>query len=305
MIRYLRNNEIDKALWDRCISSSPDGIVYAESWYLDIVSHGWDALVKDNYESVFPLTWRKKWNIHYLFQPYFTQQLGLFSINNTATENLVREFTEAIPEKFRLIEIQLNTGNKIDKLEHFRTNERVTHHLDLTANYESLKKKYSENLSRNIRRSKNSGLSLDQQSGFSEIIDLFRLNKGKEVFNLGNSDYNTFRKLLAAATDRGNADIRYANDSEGKRIAGAIFLASKSSYIFIFSANTPDGKDSGAMAFLIDSFIRDHAGERKILDFEGSMDKNLSRFYKSFGSQEIVYLQILKNKLPFIIRWLK
>lgn len=56
---------------------------------------------------------------------------------------------------------------------------------------------------------------------------------------------------------------------------------------------------------MIDSFIKEHSREDNILDFEGSMDVNLARFYKSFGSKEVVYLQILKNNLPVIIRWLK
>jgi hypothetical protein len=59
------------------------------------------------------------------------------------------------------------------------------------------------------------------------------------------------------------------------------------------------------MSQLIDSFIRDHSGEEVYLDFEGSMDLNLARFYKGFGSKEVVYLQIRKNNLPGIIRWLK
>ena len=59
------------------------------------------------------------------------------------------------------------------------------------------------------------------------------------------------------------------------------------------------------MSLLIDSFIKEHSREDNILDFEGSMDVNLARFYKSFGSKEVVYLQILKNNLPVIIRWLK
>jgi hypothetical protein len=61
------------------IARSFNGIVYAYSWYLDIVSPGWDALVKDDYKSVMPLTWRKKYGIKYLYQPFFTQQLGVFS----------------------------------------------------------------------------------------------------------------------------------------------------------------------------------------------------------------------------------
>jgi hypothetical protein len=59
------------------------------------------------------------------------------------------------------------------------------------------------------------------------------------------------------------------------------------------------------MSAIINSFIREHSGEKLYLDFEGSMDANLSRFYKSFGSKEIVYLQIRKNNLPVLLRWLK
>ena len=88
-------------------------------------------------------------------------------------------------------------------------------------------------------------------------------------------------------------------------MAGAIFLKSTHSYIFLFSATNDEAKEKGAMSLLIDSFIRDHANVDHLLDFEGSMNVNLARFYKSFGSKEVVYLQILKNDLPFIIRWLK
>jgi hypothetical protein len=79
MINYLKHTEIDKALWDECIAQSVNRRVYAFSWYLDIVCPGWDALVGDNYMHVFPLTHRRKWGVGYLYQPFFAQQLGLFS----------------------------------------------------------------------------------------------------------------------------------------------------------------------------------------------------------------------------------
>jgi hypothetical protein len=59
------------------------------------------------------------------------------------------------------------------------------------------------------------------------------------------------------------------------------------------------------MSLVLDQFIRDHEGDKKVLDFEGSMDKNLSRFYKSFGADEIVYLHIQQNRLPGLVRWMK
>ncbi|OIP03307.1 MAG: hypothetical protein AUJ97_04685 [Bacteroidetes bacterium CG2_30_32_10] len=59
-IRYLKHKEIDKDKWDNCIEKAFNGIIYAYSWYLDIVSENWDALIEDDYKTVFPLTQKKK-----------------------------------------------------------------------------------------------------------------------------------------------------------------------------------------------------------------------------------------------------
>ena len=78
MIRYLTHNQIDTQRWDECIAQSPDGLVYAWSWYLDVVHPDWEALVEDDYGAVMPLTGNKKFGINYLFQPFFTQKFGVF-----------------------------------------------------------------------------------------------------------------------------------------------------------------------------------------------------------------------------------
>ena len=49
-------------------------------WYLDIVHENWDALMEDDYERVMPMpVITKNWRISYIFQPFFVQQLGVFS----------------------------------------------------------------------------------------------------------------------------------------------------------------------------------------------------------------------------------
>ena len=55
----------------------------------------WDALVLGDYEAVMPLTWNKKWNISYLYQPPFTASLASFG--KLLTEEIVRAFIAAIP----------------------------------------------------------------------------------------------------------------------------------------------------------------------------------------------------------------
>ncbi len=305
MIQYLRHNEIDKSKWDHCISLSSQGLVYAYSWFLDIVSPDWEALIEDDYSSVFPLTHRRKAGINYLYQPYFTQQLGLFCRDNNYSEKKLSDFISAIPEKFRLIEIQLNVSNKANAIDNFKLTERKTHHLDLSGSYETICKNYSENLRRNIKKSEKSELKVSLEISPEDLISLFRKNRGSSIENLKPEDYQTLLLLTKSAKTRNVLECRGIINASNDLIAGALFLKSQHSYIFIFSAVNEEAREKGAMSVIIDSFIKDHSNENKYLDFEGSMDINLARFYKSFGSTEVVYLQLRKNNLPLFIRWLK
>ena len=54
---------------------------------------------------------------------------------------------------------------------------------------------------------------------------------------------------------------------------------------------------ANAMAFLIDSFIKEHAEQHLVLDFEGSMIPGVARFYESFGGQKHRYFQLIKNNV--------
>jgi len=69
MIKYLKHTEINYAAWDACVKQSPNALLYAYSWFLDMAADQWDALVYGNYDAVMPLPWRKKWGIQYLYQP--------------------------------------------------------------------------------------------------------------------------------------------------------------------------------------------------------------------------------------------
>ena len=53
MIKYLHHSEIDKKKWDACIKESFNGMVYASSWYLDIVGFEWEALIENDMKVFF------------------------------------------------------------------------------------------------------------------------------------------------------------------------------------------------------------------------------------------------------------
>jgi hypothetical protein len=301
MIRYLKHNEIDKLKWDDCITRSVNGIMYACSWFLDIVSPGWDAVVEGDYLTVFPLTHNQKFGISYLYQPYFTQQLGVFTRNHL-TENLVNEVLGSIPSKFRFAEIHLNSMNKVDQAL-FTASARINLELDLISSYENRRKNYDQNVRRNLKKAFESSVAIIRKVEPDELISLFKENYGSREKKLKFRHYEILRNLMIYCIGKRTGVIMGATLPDGNLCAGAFLLYDRSRIIFHFAASDDRARETGAMFLLIDSIIREHAEQPLILDFEGSNDMNVARFYKSFGAIESNYYKVTINRLPLIVKY--
>jgi hypothetical protein len=299
MIRYLPHKEINKTKWDACVDNSANGIIYAFSWYLDVVCEGWNALVEDDYQSVFPITTKNKLGIHYIYMPFFTQQLGLFSVNDITPEKLMA-FIKAIPNKYKYVELNLNLYNIIYS-DIISVKQNLNHTLKLNSSYEIIKSKYSDNLKRNLKKAVLSEAKIIANVNPLELISIFKNNKGKNISHLKEDDYSRLELLINTCINKGVTDV-YGVTKDNVLCAGAVFIKTKKRIIFLFSATNSIAKDIFAMPLLIDSIIKDNSEKDCIFDFEGSNDKNLARFYKSFGSDEEYYPSICYNKLGFIMK---
>ena len=191
MVRYIRHNQIDKQRWDDCIARSVNRRVYAFSWYLDQVCPGWDAVINDDYLAVFPLTMNRKWGITYLYQPYFTQQLGVFS-EGEITSELMEAFFLAIPEKVSFAEIQLNAMNNF-QVNGWELKTRLNHELPLNFPYSDLYRNYSQNTRRNLKKAGEAGVSLGEPPSTESLIDLFKNNFGEREGKLKQQHYATIQ----------------------------------------------------------------------------------------------------------------
>lgn len=304
MIHYLRHDEIDTDKWDQCIRKSFNSLVYGYSWYLDVVCHEWDGLVEDDYVRVMPLTGKRKAGIHYLYQPLFTQQLGIFS-TGLLNNQKVSEFLQQVPQKYKLAEINLNTFNKPVDASQPSWKAMLNFELDLISSYEELRLQYSKNLKRNIRKAEKAKLELMENIKPEEVIRIFRGSAVSRKSNFNEEAYRMLKQLIYVLIYRGRAKVWGAFDHRNSLLAGAVFVRSKNKWIFLFSGTSQDARENGAMPFIIDRFILNHAGSHSTLDFEGSNDQNLARFYKSFGAKQCVYYHYQKNRLPFWARYAK
>lgn len=302
-IKYYKHQDIDYRKWDSCITNSFNGIVYAYSWYLDIVSPGWEALIKGDYEIVMPLTYGYKYRQHYLFQPLITQQLGVFSTKKLDA-GITAQFLNSIPEKFSYVDINLNIFNKLDE-EQLISRRNITYELDLIRTYDKILREYSTNTKRNVKKALEQRVFVSRGNNTESLISLFRNDKGKELKKVTDADYDKIRKLINFSLSHKLGQIYFAYNEKQEIIAGAFFITSHQKSIYLFSASNEEGKEKSAMFAIIDGFIKINSERNITLDFEGSNIEGLARFYSSFGAKACEYLSVKINRLPFIYKLFK
>jgi len=300
-ISYCKYQQIDKTKWDACISHADNGLVYAYSYYLDAMAKHWDALVLNDYEAVMPLTWNKKYSIYYLYQPPFTACLGVFGRSLHA--ETMAAFLQSVPAKFKYWDIYFNPGN-LFTISDFNLYQRMNYVLPLGHNYESLYNAYRDNIKRNIKKSEQFGLSIHKDVAIAAILQLAKEQAGAFT-SVADDDFIRFKKLYGLLYKKEQATTYAVYTKENELMASAVFLFSHNRAYYIMVGNHPNGKTLGASHALINAFIKDHAGEDIILDFEGSDIPSLAFFYSSFGAVEEKYSAVKLNRLPGLVKWLK
>ena len=289
MIKLLVHTEIDREKWDHCIGHSVFETIYPYSWYLDLVSPGWDALVLDDFRAVMPLTWTKKMGFRLLLQPVLAQQLGIFSRDSLDTA-LLEEFLENIPARFRYIDICLNNenGDIPGKWDSF---ERHNYELDLSVPEDS----YNTNTRRNLQKGQSQDFDFRSISAseylylkFHGIMDARPAVRWSYLENL-------FEGLLRLK----KAEIFGLFRGDDLQ-AAAILGYAVSRTIYLNGCNSDAGKENRAMFVLMDKLILQLRGADRIFDFEGSNIPGVARFYEGFGGKRTIYPRIVKTSFPFL-----
>ncbi len=261
----------------------------------------WDALVMNDYEMVMPLTWNKKYGIYYLYQPAFTAHLGVFGKNITAT--IANNFLKAIPDKFKYWDIYLNHANHF-QLKDFELYERMNYVLPLNEPYESIYKNYRDNIKRNIKKSFQLNCVVKKNFPVDDVINIAK-EQLKNIAAVSDEDFDRFKKLYMLLNEEGKAITYGVYSSSGELVSSCVFVMDDKRAYYILVGNHPNGKTIGASHALIDAFIKDHAGQNLLLDFEGSDIRNLAFFYSSFGAKEEKYVGIKMNRLSKLLQLLK
>jgi len=301
-IQYLSHAQIDKKKWDQLINFLPGGNLYGQSWYLDAVCPGWQALVSGDYLAAMPLTSRKKFGFQYLYQPLLSQQLGVFSRSRLKPVE-VDSFIQAIPSAYKLIEITLNERNPCGP--QFTPATHTTCRLALNKQYNDLQSRYSENTRRNLKKAMTESLRFRTNVNLREFVELLADDKSAgATILLMRKNRADLTRLVSTLLNRNAGMICGVRNRQGGLLAAVLIGQNKGFHYYLAPAQNEAGRESRAMFYLIDRYIHLHAGLPATLDFEGSDIESVSRFYKGYGATESTYTSLRINRLPWpLYQW--
>ncbi|MBA3680803.1 MAG: hypothetical protein H0W73_06505 [Bacteroidetes bacterium] len=295
-MQLIKHKDIDLKKWDKTILSSPCPWVFAQSFYLNATSPNWDALVIGNYESVFPLTAKRKLGFKYLPQPSFTSQLGAFG---KITEEIELAFYNYITTNFKLIEIELNASNNLKVR---GLNQKRTFIIDYKKGYT-----YNQNTKRNIKKAKESNFTVEKvdpkeiSSLSKKWIDPFLT---KEI-GLDSSVVRIFNTLLASCIKHEQI-ITFKTVDAGNNIkALGHFVFNKAHVLYLKGTSFDKKENNGSMHLLIDFAIKYFEKKANVFDFGGGGNAGLAGFYSGLGGDQLDYNFLKVNRLPKVINVLK
>ncbi|MBK7869365.1 MAG: hypothetical protein IPJ74_01115 [Saprospiraceae bacterium] len=290
-IKLIKNEEIDKVKWNSCVHYANNGNVFGYKWFLDHVAKDWDGLVEGDYESVFPLVWRKGFfGGKELHQPPLMRELGLYSINALSAKR-IESFLNAIPEEYRNIEIVVNEQINLPQNHDFNVIELYNHQMLLSESYEKLREVYSENILEKLAIASENQLVATSNLK-PEKVAAFYQKYAKDRQHLTHN-FHALQRIMYNILHRGWGFASGIESQDGTLLAANFFIYSHHKVLSLVPLESPTGAEVGALPLLFDMLIRTHAGRPMILDFNTEKRNELAL---SLGARENIYYKIKRDR---------
>ena len=297
-IAILPADQIDVSKWNDCIEKNK-GLIYSCTEYLNQMADQWSGVVLNDYQSVMPLPYRKKWGITYLYTPAFTQQLGF---TGNYTEQDFKAAIHAISGFAKYGDYFLNHLNQpnLDQGSFISRNNFI---INLSPAYEEIYTAYSTNFKRILK--KEQSFSYQIKDAVIESIQMHQFLVQPLTKKVTHQDYQHLTPLCIQMLQKEKCICRNITDNQNNILSTAILLKDNFRLYNLLNTTSVEGKKQFANHFLMNGIIKEFASSGLTLDLEGSAIPGVKEFYIKLGAINQPYYHWHFNQLPFPINLLK
>ena len=294
MYNLISNNQVDKKRWDDAIRQSDVPFVNAESWFLDILSPGWEAIVNKDYSVLVPIPVKRKYMLRAALQPLLCQQLGVFCLPGQTID--FESISSLLKKHYSYIDICVNKNSE-QLLGKSKVKSRINHILNLDRSIEDLRCNYSKSHLKNLRRANRHQPNIKEIS----IENAIKFLKKEYVDNtdlLAKDTLDNYERMLYVAKSKVKvACLGVYIQEELLAVATLIYTDFHMKSFYVASG---EGKSKKVLFYLIDNILCRYANTKMFFDFGGSDIDSIAYFNTGFGASPQTYYQLKWNKIPFL-----
>jgi len=290
--------------YDDLVAASPQGSVFATSWWLDAVAPGrWRTHAVEDAGRVVA-AWptvvrRSRWGAVHVGAA-LTPYLGPILSAGEGAHRRSREAEqlEALLERlgsFAHVEAACSPAFDYWAPLHWHGFSQTTHYtwrLDDVRDTEAVFAGLRENVRREIRKARKRGVRVEEGplSEYLRVHELTAARQGRA--EAARENRAAIERIDAAAGAREARTILLARDEGGRLHSGAVFVHDARWTYYLLGGSDPDLRTSGAASLVMWEGIERAAARGTGFDFEGSMLRHVERFVRSFGGDPAPYSRV-------------
>ncbi len=302
------SHSISATSWDEFIYNSPQGSPFLLHEWMSCVFMNWQYLEVGDGNRILarmPLSPARKWFWHYAFQPLFCQHWGVVfakDLSPTEMQACIALLRPELEKRFSLITFYFSPyypDTAFFQGKEWQITPRITH---LSVLGSSPEQSFSPSAVRQYKKAEKAGYRILEEWSIKSVELILKKNPG--IMNPKQLDL--FLKLYALVQEKQLGFSLMAHSPLGEIVAMGIFVTYQERVYYLAGAVLPEQRNSGVMTQLMRTAMnRAYKQGKTILDFEGSMNPGIAKFFKGLGGQEKNYICISYNRMPFSKLWKK
>ena len=288
-------------LWNTFVDNSPQGSIFAKSWYLDALQVEYDVMIVEDKGEIKAGIVLAKNEIHTYANPMLDKYLGILFIQDSGNRQKV------LSKEYKYMELLAKEIKKIKSFDYyfhpnfknwiplswagFTQQTRYTYRIDNKNKLDKIFSSFHGNLKNDIKNAQKNNITIKQNISFEILWDLvsktFLRQGSKAPFKK-----DKLRYFIDTLKDR-EQFVTFGAFNEADECIGVVGIAfeEKSSYLLLNGIDI-EKQIRGANALMIWNAIEYFHNKCNYFDFEGSMLPGVEPFYRRFGGELTPYYRI-------------